>query len=172
MQIAIVEDLDSDFDLLAKRIRENCSINKENAEISRFRNAEEFLNGFRPGLYQAVFFDIILGGQTGIDAAWKVREADTHIPIIFTTTETGFSLESYGIHALDYLVKPVSSRALGWCMERLRESISTPAFIEIREIGKNSGAASRLIFLDELVFAESIRNGILLHTSEGEVQSR
>lgn len=172
MNFAIVEDLKSDLYHLVSLIRQNCEDRQDEVTFSCYLDAEAFLDEFRAGLFHAVFLDIVLGGATGIDAAWKVREVDERIPVIFITSEIGFSLESYGVHAMDYLLKPVSERAIGWCMERIRESLSAPASIDIR-IRSGNGTTSRgTLLLDGLIYIESIRNGLLFHTNEGDVQAR
>ncbi|MCD8069747.1 MAG: response regulator [Lachnospiraceae bacterium] len=121
VHFAIIEDLATDRDNLTNLIVRDCAAHGDEAEFSEYTNAEDFLADFRGGFCNAIFLDIMLGdGMDGIMAAKKVRGLDEEIPIIFTTTEHDFALESYDVHALGYLIKPVKAEKLSWCMERLR----------------------------------------------------
>ncbi len=127
MHFAIIEDLAMDRDNLTNLIVRDCAAHGDEAEFSEYTNAEDFLADFRGGFCAAIFLDIMLGdGMDGIMAAKKVRGLDEEIPIIFTTTEHDFALESYDVHALGYLIKPVQVEKLSWCMERLRAATPPP----------------------------------------------
>jgi len=172
MHIAIVEDLKSDQDNLTRLIREYSAGTQEAVELSVYGSGEAFLKDFRRGFCSAVFLDIMLGeGLTGIDTAWEIRAIDEQLPLIFTTSETGFALDSYGVHALDYLVKPVRADALGWCMKSLQKVVAAPVCITIRCLSKDGEATNRVIPIQNLVRIESFRNGVLLHTVSGELHS-
>lgn len=79
-----------------------------------------------------VFFDIMLPGMTGMEAAQKLREYDNDIIIIFVTNMSSFAIKSYEVDALDYILKPISyervefklTKALG--MIRSRGGTSLP----------------------------------------------
>ncbi|MCD8397440.1 MAG: LytTR family DNA-binding domain-containing protein [Lachnospiraceae bacterium] len=172
MHLAIVEDLKSDRDNLIERIQANSAAGKDTAEFSLYTSGEAFLADYRRGFCNAVFLDIMLGdGMNGLDTAQKIREIDEYIPIIFTTTEKEFALDSYGVHAMDFLVKPVAQAPLDWCMKRLRETLSSPASLTVRCSVEGWQTCEQVILLDDLLFLESIRNGSLVHTAAGEVRS-
>jgi DNA-binding LytR/AlgR family response regulator len=62
------------------------------------------------GRYQAVFLDIYKDGlPCGIDAAKKIKQHSRDTVIAFTTANSDHTLESYGIGALKYMLKPVSA---------------------------------------------------------------
>jgi len=172
MHLAIVEDLKSDRDNLIERIQANTDAAKDTAEFSLYTSGEAFLTDYRRGFCNAVFLDIMLGdGMNGLDTAQKIREIDEYIPIIFTTTEKEFALDSYGVHAMDFLVKPVAQAPLDWCMKRLRETLSSPASLTVRCSVEGWQTCEQVILLDDILFLESIRNGSLVHTAAGEVRS-
>lgn len=171
MHFAIVEDLISDQEHLAELIKENCLSHKEDVAISCFPDGESFLDSFRPGLYTAVFLDIILGTINGIETADRIREQDREIPLVFTTTERDFALDSYGVHALDYLVKPVEDRKVAWCMDTIREFLAAPPFIEIRESGGQGISDNHFLRLDDILYTEAFRNRLIVHTENGDLHS-
>ncbi|MCD7717667.1 MAG: LytTR family DNA-binding domain-containing protein [Lachnospiraceae bacterium] len=172
MHFAIVEDLKSDQENLINLIREDCAAHQENADLSVYESGEAFLKEFRRGFCSAVFLDIMLKGEmTGLDTAWKIRETDEEIPIIFTTTERNFALESYGVHAMDFLVKPVQANALSWCLKRLRDVLAAPVVLTVRSIAEDRTSTNRMIPLDDILYMESVRNGLLIHTRKDTIRT-
>ncbi|MCD8334808.1 MAG: LytTR family DNA-binding domain-containing protein [Clostridiales bacterium] len=171
MHFAIVEDLDTDQARLTDLIGRDCAQHGETAEFSLYSTAKDFLADFRPGLCSAVFLDIMLEDElNGIDTAWKVREQDESLPIIFTTTEKGFALDSYGIHALDFLVKPVQPEALSWCLGRLRTEVAAPEYLYVKEKGVDDQVTiPHCILLNDLIDTESIARVCVLHTVTGDL---
>ncbi|MCD8188769.1 MAG: LytTR family DNA-binding domain-containing protein [Clostridiales bacterium] len=171
MHFAIVEDLDADRARLTDLIDRDCADHDETAEFSLYTNAADFLADFRRGFCSAVFLDIMLGGgMNGIETAWKVRAQDEYLPVIFTTTEKGYALDSYGIHALDFLVKPVQPEALAWCLGRLRSEAAAPEYLAVR--GKNAEgrmASPHCVLLNDLTDTEAVSRGCVLHTVKGDV---
>ena len=75
MHFAIVEDLAMDQEHLIRLIQENFKKHNETADFDCYESGEDFLEHFRPGLYHAVFMDIMLdqSGLNGIETAEKLR---------------------------------------------------------------------------------------------------
>ncbi len=174
MHYAIVEDLETDQRHLMELIRKISEENGEQADFSCFPSGELFLASFHRGLYSAVFLDIALGSghMSGIEAAEKMRSAHDRTPVIFTTTESGFALDSYKVHALDYLIKPVREQDLSWCLKELQNRLPSPSLIEIQESSGQGISASRAIVLDDLLYAETVRHGLIIHTVRDEIHTR
>ena len=60
MHFAIVEDLKIDQNHLIHLIQENLEKHGETAHFDCYESGEAFLEAFRPGLFNAVFMDIML----------------------------------------------------------------------------------------------------------------
>lgn len=59
-------------------------------------------------------------GINGLAAAREIRAMDDRAEIVFLTSYPGFAYESYSVHALDYLLKPVRSETLFPILDKLR----------------------------------------------------
>ena len=132
MHFAIVEDLAMDQEHLIRLIQENFKKHNETADFDCYESGEDFLEHFRPGLYHAVFMDIMLdqSGLNGIETAEKLRSIAERIPLVFITSERDYSLQGYRVHPLDYLLKPVDANALSWCLDEIRTFLAEPAYID------------------------------------------
>ena len=164
MHFTIVEDL----------IQENLEKHGETAHFDCYESGEAFLEAFRPGLFNAVFMDIMLdrNGRNGIDTALELRKSAQRLPIVFTTSERDYSLQGYRAHPLDYLLKPVEEKALAWCLDEIRTFLAAPAYIEIQAALGRGQASTQRILLDDFLYAETQNHRLIIHTSSGDTATR
>ena len=82
MHFAIVEDLKIDQNHLIHLIQENLEKHGETVYFDCYESGEAFLEAFRPGLFNAVFMDIMLdrNGRNGIDTALELRKRENVSP--------------------------------------------------------------------------------------------
>ncbi len=117
MQIAIVDDVLVDRRLLSDKLTEYAGRFKLNFEINEFESAEAFFDAFAPGGFDIVFMDIYMNGMNGLEAAKEIFRLDRDCKIIFLTTTSEYSLQSYSVRAVYYLVKPISDAEFSQAME-------------------------------------------------------
>lgn len=174
MHFAIVEDLPMDQEHLIRLIQENFEKHNETADFDCYESGEDFLVHFRPGLYQAVFMDIMLdrAGLNGIETAEKLRSIAERIPLIFITSERDYSLQGYRVHPLDYLLKPVDAEALSWCLNEIRTFLSEPAYIDIQASLGQGQTTPKRISLDDFLYAETQNHRLIIHTLKEEIAAR
>lgn len=78
----------------------------ETPTIREFSSGEEFLSHFQPEAWDVIFIDQYMEGLSGIDTARRIRERDRLAALVFVTTSKSHAIESYGVRACGYLVKP------------------------------------------------------------------
>lgn len=84
-----------------------------------FRNASELLDAARKERFTLYLLDVMMPGISGMDAAREIRSFDNVADIVFLTSSPGFAYESYGVKALEYLLKPIHQKALFPILDRL-----------------------------------------------------
>lgn len=77
------------------------------AQVDVFHNAMDLMEALRRVNYQLLLLDILMPGFTGIQAAREIRTFDSETKIIFLTSSPEFAVESYGVDAFYYLLKPI-----------------------------------------------------------------
>ncbi len=117
MQIAIVDDVREDRFALTEKLTEYANRRKLTFQITEFESAEAILAAFNGGGFGLVFMDIYMGGMDGMTAARELFRRDRDCKIIFLTSTSDFSLQSYAVRAVYYLVKPLSDAEFLQAME-------------------------------------------------------
>lgn len=172
MHLIIVEDLQLHQEQLAKLIRDDCYQKKESVDLSFYASGEEFLARYRPRSCDGLFLDVVLGGVTGMDVARKVRESESRLPIIFTTTERDYAVEGFAVDATDYLIKPVDAKGVARCMGRLRRFLAAPSSISLLETSGRGHSAPIDVALDHILYAQCFNHAIDVHTASGVYHTR
>jgi two-component system, LytTR family, response regulator len=70
-----------------------------------------------------VFLDIQMPGATGLEVAASLPEPRPHI--IFCTAFDQYAVDAFELHAIDYLLKPVSRARLEKALERVRQNAAS-----------------------------------------------
>lgn len=125
----------------------------------------------RPDL---LFLDIQMPDLTGIQLSAILKDK---VRIVFTTAYPQFALEGFEYNAVDYLLKPIAFERFVTAVEKARKLVvaeakgATPEpapedFFFVKTDGRNR---FRRIALDEVLYLESIRNYVVIHTPDEQV---
>ena len=104
MRIAVVDDNKKEQESLSAAIRSN--IEGSDIVIEQFDSGEEFSCIVKDKTYDAVFMDIIMEGQNGIEAARLLREITLDTLLVFVTSSPEYMAQAFPCHAFDYIIKP------------------------------------------------------------------
>ena len=123
-----------------------------------------------------MFLDIQMPGLNGLEFS-KLVDAQTRI--VFTTAFGQYALDSYKVHALDYLLKPISytdfmqavNKAIHWFEMKLAsrmpvdDSASSRKYIYVK-----SDYKLVQVDLDRILYVEGLKDYVKIHL-EGEQKS-
>ncbi len=87
--------------------------------VTVFSGSVDFLRAFfEQGLrYDLILLDIMMDGMDGITLAKRIRAEDEAVAIIFITSNPKYVFQGYDVHALHYLMKPLTPDALAPLIE-------------------------------------------------------
>ncbi len=85
-------------------------------KIASYLSGEKFLESNTSEGYHIFFLDIKLDKLSGLDLAKILRKQHYSGEIVFLTSFYEYVLEGYHVHALNYLLKPVSPEEIYSCM--------------------------------------------------------
>lgn len=136
-------------------------------EYVSFNSPLELLAEIERGArYDILFLDVIMPGETGINAAAEIRNFDQNVKIIFLTSSSEFAVESYTVGAYFYQLKPVWEEgffrlldsAIGDCEKEQENSLILRCKTGITRIE-----------LRKLEYCEVIHRTLFIHMSSGKV---
>jgi DNA-binding LytR/AlgR family response regulator len=114
-----------------------------------------------------ILLDIEMPGMTGLELTRNLEKGPV---IVFTTSKRDYAVEAFELNVADYIIKPVTSARLIQAIDKAREliesakeelSVNEEEFIFIRDSN-----IIRRIRLDDILFVESMRDYVKLHTPQ------
>lgn len=133
-------------------------------EFSSGINAVRWLKNHQ-GEVDLLFLDVEMPRLNGMGTARKIREFDKNIIIVFVTGYSDYVFDGYSVGAIDYIMKPVSTKRLMEFIKRVRELISNERD-QVFTL-KNTDGVYR-IRLNDILYFYSERRKVILVTEEKE----
>lgn len=131
-----------------------------------FQSAVELLEFARQERFTLYLLDVMMPGMTGLEAAREIRRFDDAAEIVFLSSSPGFAYESYGVRALNYLLKPVTREKLFALLDqlRLREEKNAEA------LTLKTGAAIVRVPYAHISYVEVIGKHVYFHLTDRNVR--
>ncbi len=145
------------------------------------RRAVNLIEDLRPDV---VFLDIAMPGLNGFNVIDSIR-SDRQPAVVFVTAFESHAVQAFGVHAVDYLLKPVAPDRLRQAVDRARMWLAARAISDAGETepdrpdgaaadqtGEDSLWAHRhqefvRIPLEQIVWIEAERDYVRIHAKEG-----
>lgn len=119
LKIAVCDDDNGELSHVTELLQQYQARNRLAVRIDAFLSAMELMDALRTTNYQLLLLDILMPGFTGIQAAREIRTFDSETKIVFLTSSPEFAVESYGVDAFYYLLKPIREDDLFPVLDRL-----------------------------------------------------
>ena len=117
--LAICDDQAEELEQLTELLKRWQDSRRSLLRFKAFRSAAELLNAAAKESFTLYLLDVMMPGTDGLTAAREIRAFDDAADIVFLTSSPGFAYESYRVHALDYLLKPIRADVLFPLLDRL-----------------------------------------------------
>ena len=158
--LSVLEELQSLVDKY--RVEKNREI-----EYAAFQSPLELLAEMEKGLrFDILFLDVLMPGQSGMEAAKEIREFDTAVKIIFLTSSAEFAVESYTVGAYFYQLKPIWEESFFRLMDSVIGECKKEKTCSL--IIRSKTGITR-VDLQRLEYCEVIGRTLLFHLTNGTV---
>jgi DNA-binding LytR/AlgR family response regulator len=164
VNIAIVEDEAAAAKTLQTILDTYARENDVNFHITCYPNAVSFLTDCKKG-FDIVFMDIELPDLNGMEAAFKLREFDKQIIIVFITNMAQYAASGYEVNALYYIIKPINYQNTAY---KLRRALSILAANSEEEILLSQASGLVRFSSRVLMYVEIIGHKLIYHTEENQ----
>ncbi len=115
IRIAAVDD---EFHVL-ERFERMALKKSELALCGLFETGEQLLGYLKNNPLDAVFLDIEMPYVDGLQLSEEIQALNADIDIIFVTAYNQYAVEAFELHALDYILKPLTEERLDKTVQRL-----------------------------------------------------
>lgn len=140
-----------------------------------FNDAVEALDYLRSNEVNLLFLDIQLPSLTGLQF---LRTLSDPPAVIITTAYSEYALDAFEIHVMDYLKKPFSFERFLKAVNRYPEFASKSGAGRTTKVVEqgfgffNVNKTMKKVMFDDLLYVESMREYIYLHTTKGKVVTK
>ncbi len=131
-------------------------------KITHFPDAVSFLTDYKTG-FDIAFIDIELPALNGMDAAFKLREIDKKIIIIFVTNMAQYAVRGYEVDALYYIIKPINYQNTAY---KLKRALSLLAANSDAEVIISQASGMIRLSTQTLMYVEIISHKLIYHTED------
>ena len=165
MKAIIVDDEPKAIELLTNYLQHFSSIRL----VASFRNGVKAFEYLSKEPIDLIFLDINMPHISGISLSRMLPE---NIKVIFTTAYSEYAVESYEIHAVDYLVKPISLERFTKSMSRILSGNGTINQEKRNIILVRSGSETYRINIGSILFLEKDGNYMNYHCTDEKIMAR
>lgn len=139
--------------------------------VAECSNAAEAFQALKSNKVELMFLDIQMPGMKGTDF---LRNLVSPPRVILTTAYRDYAYEGYELNVVDYLLKPVSYDRFVRAVDKFLnyESVKAEKPGEEKFIYLNINKKIHKIYISEIVYVESIKDYLTIHTITGEIVAK
>ena len=120
-----------DEPLARKRLRQLLAADPDIEIVEECRNGQEVVASLKSRPVDLVFLDIQMPGNTGFEVIEAV--GTMHMPLtVFVTAYNAYAVQAFDVHALDYLIKPISPERLQTAIARVKDRIAANSALTVQ----------------------------------------
>ena len=166
MYIALCDDQTEQLDLLTQLL-ERWQLQRHGVlRCKNYRSASEMLDDAQREHFDLYLLDVMMPGVDGLEAAREIRGFDDAAEIVFLTSSPGFAYESYGVRAMDYLLKPVREELLFAVLDKLALRERRP----LEGLTMKSGGTLVRVLFSQLEYVEVSGRHLYFNLTDGETR--
>lgn len=165
MNIAVCDDQAEELETVTELSRQWQAQRRCPLHFRTFRSAAQLLDAARRERFTLYLLDVMMPGMDGMAAARELRSFDEAAALVFLTSSPGFAYESYGVRAMEYLLKPVRAQTLHPILDQLWQREQRP---QDSLTLKTSGTLIRIPF-SQLAFVEVNGKHLYFNLAGGQV---
>jgi len=165
ISIGIVDDSQRDREVIERYLSQYAQQHPLQYQARQFEDGAALLESYQSN-FDVIFLDIQMEGIDGMRTAAAIRSVDTSVIIIFVTKTAQYATTGYAVQAQSYLLKPITYFAfeteLGRALTQLKR-------VERESVLIGSATAQRRVDIADIIYIESKRHKLTVHTLEHEV---
>ena len=166
MYIALCDDHPQILQELSDLLEQWKSTRRAPLPYRCYQDPQQLLRDAQQEDFTLYLLDVVMPGTDGIETARQIRSFNETAQIVFLTTSKEFAYESYRVHALDYLLKPIDANSLFAILDDLYKKENSPS----DALSLKCGTTLVRIPFHELCYVEVNGKHLFFNTTDGTVR--
>lgn len=164
MKIAVCDDNQEELHRVASLLEDYQEEKTVSISLRLFGSSVELASIAQQENFDLYLLDVLMPALNGMELAREIRAFNTAVPILFLTSSPEFAVESYTVHAANYLLKPVSRESLFSALNDIsaQQKADRKNYIIVK-----SNIGVRKILLSQLVYVEAQDRRVIYHLQNG-----
>ncbi len=164
MKIAVCDDNQEELHRVASLLEDYQEEKTVSISLRLFGSSVELASIAQQENFDLYLLDVLMPALNGMELAREIRTFNTAVPILFLTSSPEFAVESYTVHAANYLLKPVSRESLFSALNDIsaQQKADRKNYIIVK-----SNIGVRKILLSQLVYVEAQDRRVIYHLQNG-----
>ena len=164
INIAICDDDALSLEIMQEIVSDYAECHYDDFHIETYSGSYDLSNAIsQSGSFDIYLLDIIMPLENGMELAQRLRSSGDKGKIIFVSSSTDFILDSFGVHAFYYILKPVDREKLFSILDASIEELRRENAITI-EVKARDGY--HRISPENILYVESINRVLIYHLSD------
>lgn len=115
LRLAICDDM-PEFLQSTRELLENWVEKPVEILIELFTDGDSLIESHTSNPFDIILLDVVMPLLNGIEVATEIRKFDKSVKLVFLTSSSEYAVESYSVKANNYLLKPIDSGKLYYCL--------------------------------------------------------
>lgn len=138
------------------------------AEVVSFLNGRELVDYSRKNKVDAVFLDINLKGDNGLEIARLLKKINRDLVVAFLTGDRRYAFEAFEVDAVGYLVKPFDIKDLKKNVIKVYNQVLLNRKTQrLTYVTVTEGNVKKRILQNTILYVEKMGNKCIFYTTKG-----
>ena len=138
------------------------------AEVVSFLNGTELVDYSRKNKVDAVFLDINLKGDNGLEIARLLKKINRDLVVAFLTGDRRYAFEAFEVDAVGYLVKPFDIKDLKKNVIKVYNQVLLNRRTQrLTYVTVTEGNVKKRILQNTILYVEKMGNKCIFYTTKG-----
>ena len=116
-------------------------------------------------MYDIALLDIIMPEYTGLQLSKDIRKRNDECKIVFITSSKEFAIESYEVHASNYILKPFKENKMKIVLDKIIKELDDE---DRSYVVLNSKFGHYRVKHKDIIYLESFKRQVMFHLNNGD----
>lgn len=161
-RIAICDDIKEFGVVIEEKIKNFFERKNIRYLIDYYESGFSLLHAMEKYHYEIIFLDMEMPEINGIETGLAIRKLDQEVKVIYVTAHSGYALDSYAVHAFDYLLKPIDNKKMEQTLEEVLQTFNKSK-VDLKTLSFLENRMLKTIDMKQIIYLEKEKTYVRIH---------